>query len=61
MTRIGRPPAGDTIRGALLHKAPGAANRKILNGLAGLLRRRYAGLKKMPDNAKVDGTFCGLP
>jgi hypothetical protein len=32
-----------------------------MNGLAGLLRPRYAGLKKMPDNAKVDGTFCGFP
>jgi hypothetical protein len=32
-----------------------------MNGLAGLLRCRYAALKKMPDNEKVDGTFCALP
>jgi hypothetical protein len=28
--------------------------------IAQLWRLRYGGLKKMPDNRKVDGTFCAL-
>ena len=49
--RIGRPPAGDTIRGALVHKGSVAANRKTPPGGGGWQTIVAFALRATPKNA----------